>query len=133
MKIYVSHAICGGDGPNASEETKQKNCEAAKKWANLLRMNLGHQATKGLGLFVGGADGLYLRSEDELYVPAEHEDFVGRAYTMGLLSIPEILRVDCEIVKSCDALVALGPISNGMKVEIECAEKHGIRVIYVDF
>ncbi len=132
MKIYVSHQIQGPDGEQATEQSMQENCQKAIQWAELLRMNLGHNAIHGKGIFVGGPDGLYLTHRDTLYVPAEHEEFVHRAYVNGMLTIDQILEIDCDIVKSCDALIALGQISNGMRKEIDCAHANGLKIVFVE-
>ncbi len=129
MRIYVSHPIRGKNGDAATEEEKQANCEAAIKWADLLRMNLGLRATQGGGLYLGGH---WLTHRDWIYVPAEHEEFIGRAYGKGYLTEEQILDIDCEILKECDLLVVLGEPSTGMRVEIGHAKSLNIPIHYDD-
>lgn len=133
MKIYLSHAIRGAKGLAATSEDMAENCRKAEKFACLIRMNLSHKVAQGEVLALRHADGhVFLRRDTELYVPAEHEDFVGRAYRKGYITETQILDIDCDILLTCDAVIAFGPISRGMRVEIECAEDNNIPVYYIE-
>ena len=104
-KIYCSHSIQGKYGKDATEQQMIDNCNKAKVFVSHLRQCF---------------------PEFEFYLPADHELFVHKTYQMKLLSIKQILDVDCNIVKECDGILAYafdGHISNGMRVEIDYAQK----------
>ena len=102
MKIYISHAIMGAKGMDATEVDIADNCRKASSYTDRLRTSF---------------------PRIDFYCPAEHEEFVHRTYKMRLLTIPEILKVDCDIIQSRDGVIALdwGGISNGMAVELQYA------------
>lgn len=109
-KIYISHPIQGKHGKNATDEEMKTNCQQAIEFGKVLRKRYPNV---------------------EFYIPAEYEDFVNRAYRLKFLSIRDILCVDCEIVKTCDAVLALaidGILSNGMIEEISTAQSFNIPV-----
>ena len=102
MKYYLSHAIRGKAGPNASHDVQATNCNNAKCVANMLRAEFPKLV---------------------LYVPAENETFVQIAYDTGHLSEKEILDIDCKIIDSCDGVLVYVP---------ECDELQGGRKIEYD-
>lgn len=118
FKIYQSHSIMGKNGMDATEAEIQANIDAALKISKELK-----------AYFIDWykMDGY---PEIQLHVPAEHEVFVHRAYKMGFMTITEILAVDCAIIDTCDLLLVYGDyLSNGMKVEIEYADKNKIPIL----
>jgi hypothetical protein len=110
VKLYLSHQI--SDGGAHDIDRQKENCQLAIKFGNRIRSEF-----PGI----------------ELYIPAESEPFVGRAYHGGFLSIPQILRIDCRIIDSCDGVLVYdrGHISRGMEVEITHAIQNGIPVQYL--
>ena len=132
MKIYLSHAIRGDKGEAATREDQAENCKKAIMFAEWLRRYILDAYQHGVTHELECADcTIALRGHDNLYVPAEHEEFVSAAYNRGYLSIEQILEIDCMILSTCGALIAYGPVSPGMKVEIDYAVFHGIPVYYV--
>ena len=133
MKIYLSHAIRGAKGEAATREDQAANCQKARMFAARLRDSIRRALTCGVGWCeVECREGLLvLAGYDTIYVPAEHEEFVQAAYNCGALSIEQILAIDCMIVSTCGALVAYGPVSPGMQVEIDYAVERNIPVYYV--
>ncbi len=105
MKFYLSHAIRGKAGANASHDDQNENCRAAILIAMELR-----------GIF---------GSKLELYVPAENETFVQIAYDTGHLSEKQILDIDCRIIDNCDGVIVYVPdgdvLQGGRKVEFDHA------------
>ena len=118
FKIYLSHAIMGKNGADATEAEIQTNIDTALKVGKELKAYfIDWQKMDGY-------------PEIQLYVPAEHEEFVQRAYKMGFMTITEILAVDCDIINTCDLLLVYGDyLSSGMKVEIEYADKNKIPIL----
>ena len=88
MRLYLSHSIRGKEGPKASLDTQNHNCEEAKRIANILR-------------------GLFPRLE--LYVPAENETFVQIAFDRGYITEEQILWVDCAIIDTLDGVIVYVP------------------------
>ena len=112
VNVYLSHAIRGAEGSDATQATMDKNCAEAMAFARDLHKLFCHTVVPL-----------------SLYVPAVGDEFVQIAYRRGLLTEEEILDVDCEIIDKRDILVAYSPeglISNGMKYEIDYAREHGI-------
>ncbi len=112
FKYYISHPI--SDGGVLAEEIIQKNCKAAIDFTEWLRKEFPNT------LF---------------YCPAEHEEFVHTTHTDKLLTIPQILDVDCKIIDSCDGMIAFNPngkVSAGMWVEIDHCSKTGKWVFIVN-
>lgn len=109
IKAYISHRISDG-GVDAST-SMEENCKRAIKFGKYLRKEFPH---------------IYW------YVPADHEEFVQFANEKGLLTIPQILDVDCAIISTCNFLVIFSPddyISRGMRVEVDYCTKHRIPII----
>ncbi len=104
MQYYLSHAIRGKAGPEASHDTQARNCRDAMLVANTLRK---------------------LFPKLTLYVPAENETFVQIAYDTGHLSEKQILDIDCRIINNMDGLlvyVAPGDeLQGGRKIEYDHA------------
>ena len=100
LKFYLSHAIRGKAGPDASHDIQAKNCVAAIRVADYLRK---------------------LFPKLELYVPAEHEDFVQIAYDTGIICETDILRIDCLIINNLDGVIFYVPdgdeLQGGRKIE----------------
>ena len=109
ITAYFSHSI-RGDGTKTIEE----NMKIARGIAEYVRECVG----SGL----------------ELYVPAEHDIFPQLAMEDGLLSVEQVLDIDCKIIKGCDLVLAYKDlsISKGMQVEIMYAVKHGIPIVFFD-
>lgn len=93
-RAYLSHAIRGKQGEGCTSDTQKKYCAAAIKLGNEIR-----EACPWL----------------DLYIPAEHENFVGKAYDKKYLDIPQILEIDCEIVKDCGVIVIYVPEGNELQ------------------
>ena len=104
MRYYLSHAIRGKAGPDASHDVQAKNCAEAIRVADILR-----------GLF----------PKLELYVPAKNETFVQIAYDIGHLTIDEILDIDCKIIDLQDGVLVYVPddeeLQGGRKIEYDHA------------
>ncbi len=112
IKAYLSHCI--SNGGVLTEEIMKENCQRAIDFANFLRVHFPLL---------------------DVYVPAEHEDFVHKTYAEKLLTIKQILQIDCVIVKTNDIVIALmhdGKISDGMAVEVNFAKTENIPVFYCD-
>ncbi len=88
MRIYLSHAIRGTAGPEASHDTQNVNCTAA--------ILMGGKIMKEIPWV-------------DLYIPAEHEDFVQKAYDSNYITEEHILDVDCQIIDECDAMICYVP------------------------
>jgi hypothetical protein len=61
----------------------------------------------------------------DLYVPGENDEFVQKAYRMGVLTEGEILAVDFELIRDRDFLMVYAPDlyeSSGMREEIAFAD-----------
>ncbi len=104
MRYYLSHAIRGKAGPDASHDVQAKNCAVAIRIADYLR-----------NLF----------PKLELYVPAENETFVQIAYDTGIICEIDILRIDCLIIDRQDGVLFYVPdgdeLQGGRKIEYDHA------------
>jgi len=110
---YLSHAIRGSKGMDATNEDMQKNCEEALELAKFLR---GHIP------------------ELDLYVPAEHEGFVNQAHANGYLTEKQILEIDCQIIESKDLLLVFVKndwVGGGISVECKYAESKNKNIVYI--
>lgn len=113
IKVYVSHGIRGKKGVNATDEDMKHNNALAILFGQSLRRK-----------FPGV----------NFYVPGDHDEFVLISYRKKYLTEKQILDVDCDIVQSCNFMIAYSPdnyLSRGMKVEIEYAGEHGIPVVVI--
>lgn len=108
LKIYVSHSIRGKFGADATVGQMRTNCQKAVNFGKLLRT-----------IFPG----------INWYIPADHDEFVTLAFTKGYLNEDQILDVDCDIIDTCQGLLAYIPddfISKGMGIEINYASSTDI-------
>jgi hypothetical protein len=115
IKIYLSHAIRGAKGPDATNAEMQTNINAAMRAASIIRQTLRSVEAK-------------YEVEIEIYCPADHDEFVMIAYRGGFLDEAQILAVDCAIVERCQALIwysGLGP-SGGAEIEMTHARANDI-------
>ena len=119
LKVYLSHPIRGSLKDNATPESMKANCDLAKGIAGRIKqyMEFNHP---GLDL--------------ELYVPAEHEAFVNRSWSYDMLTVQQILYIDCKIIEEefKDVLLIFapyGPPVEGCHVELQHARKKSIPVI----
>lgn len=58
----------------------------------------------------------------KVHLPADYEAWVQIAYWHEFITEEQILRVDCEILSTCDGMIVFAPddyISKGMQVEID--------------
>jgi hypothetical protein len=95
------------------------NCELAKGIAEKIRMYLAMN---------------WHDADAEIYVPAEHESFVHRTFREGMLTVQQILYIDCQIIEEeyKDLLLIFapyGPPVEGCHVEWKHARKCNIPVI----
>jgi len=70
----------------------------------------------------------------DVHVPADCEGFVEVAHSMSMLTVDDILAVDCNIINMCDGVVFLnlqGTFSHGMEVEFKHAVKQGKRMVTI--
>lgn len=133
MRIYLSHAIRGAKGQQATDDDMRENCNKALRYVEGIRKSLSMCPLVGKAVAINDGRGpILLHGGDEFYVPAEHEDFVQLAYRRGYLTEKQILEIDCEILGKCDAVFAFGPISGGMRAEIDHAKTRDIPVFYVE-
>lgn len=114
MKIYVSHPIRGA--------VKREDVTTDEEWSKIMTHNSGIARSFG--------NELRMRfPQHEFYVPADHEEFVQRAFEAGVLDEETILKIDCEILHTCDSLILFDwqhDPSSGMLVELEYAEANKI-------
>jgi hypothetical protein len=107
--VYLSHKITG-------ETTEQQNinCLNAIIFAEGLR---------------------YHFPKVEFYVPAESEPFVEKAYRANMLTVDQILDIDCGIIgDDCNGAIFYtqdGQLSHGMQVEYNFCQLMGIPWIIV--
>jgi hypothetical protein len=112
FKYYISHPI--SDGGVLTEDIMKKNCEAAIEFTEWLEKEF---------------------PTITFYCPARHEEFVHTTYMDKLLTIPQILDVDCKIIDSCDGMIVFNPkdkVSAGMQVEIDHCSKIGTWIFIVN-
>ena len=113
----MSHPIRGSKGNNATDKDMKEN--------NKLAIAAGNRWQKILYDAFGGPV--------DVYIPGEHDEFVLIAYRSGYLTEEQILSTDCQILDTCDMLLALNEdcISKGMRIEIDYALDHDIPVLYI--
>ena len=105
-KLYFSHAIRGITG---SSEEIEKNCRLATANAAFMRAYLGPK-------FV-------------VYCPAENDAFPQMAMKKSLLSIENVLAIDCALIEQSDFVLAdTSILSKGVRKEIDRALGLGILV-----
>lgn len=107
MRVYLSHAMRGKAGADASVDTQAINCAAAIEIAKVLR-----------NVFPEVLD---------LYVPAETEPFVQAAYDAGYMNVEQILEIDCRVIDGCDSVIIFVPegdeLQGGRLVERDYANE----------
>jgi hypothetical protein len=115
LKIYMSHPVRGPLKDKATHDDMVANCKLSVGMANKIRDYLAMN---------------YRDVDPEVYVPAEHEEFVHRTFTNGMLTVDQILHVDCQIIeeKYNDLLlvfVPYGPLveGEGRSIELEHTRK----------
>jgi hypothetical protein len=119
MKIYLSHPIRGPLKDKAKPEDMLANCLMAKTVADKIRQYIRFN---------------HVEVDVDLYVPAENEEFVNRAWANDMLTIQQILFIDCQIIreKFNDLLLVFAPYGKpveGCHIEKNCAEFNDIPVI----
>jgi len=110
ISAYFSHPIRGLKGASATVEDMSLNNDLAALVAQMLG-----KACPAL----------------KLYVPAENDEYIVEAYERGSASEHEILEIDKIILLRRDILIAFtynDVISNGMRIEIDCARQAGIPI-----
>jgi len=104
VRLYLSHAIRGTAGLDASHDVQAMNCAEAIRIANMLRAAFPKLI---------------------LYVPAENETFVQIAFDSGHINEKAILDVDCKIIDRCDGVLIYVPagdeLQGGRKIECDHA------------
>ena len=113
IKAYVSHSIRGKMGKEATDEYMEEN--------NLKAIAFGNELRKAF-------------PNIDFYIPGDHDEFVCIAYKEKYINEKQILWIDCQIINSRNFVLAWSPddfISNGMRIEIEHAHLHNIRVLVV--
>ena len=110
MRLYLSHRIT-----SPTPEGQELNCLAAIAFA------------KGLRYYFPGV---------EIYVPAESEPFVAKTYKLGMLTVNQILEIDCQIIlKDCEGAIFYSPdgeLSPGMRVEYNFCQLEHVPFIIVN-
>lgn len=112
-RAYISHSIRGKLGVIATPESMAENNRKAHEAAVLMRCIL---------------------PEVCLYVPGEHDEAISLLYQDGRLKEGDILWADCEIIRTCNLLIAWAPddfISTGMRIELDFAEEQNIPVFII--
>ena len=119
LKIYMSHPIRSPYGDEATPEQMKTNCLMAVTIGDKIRqyMAFNHRDVPG-----------------KLYVPAEHEELVNRAWHSGMLTVEQILELDCRIIAEeyNDLLIVFapyGPPIQGCHIEMQHAVLHHIPVL----
>jgi len=113
ISVYVSHAIQGKKGKDATEEDMKRNNQKAIIFGKVLR----HHFPKL-----------------EVYVPADGDEFVIVAYQKRWLTVEQILEIDKIILRRRNFLLVYSPdgyLSRGMRVEVEEAGLCGMPCIVV--
>ena len=122
IRFYLSHAIRGNKGNNATREDMEKNLQKAIK---------AGQEIKAYLLDWERMEGF---PSVDLYVPAEHDEVLSYIYHQSWITIEQLLEADCAILDRCDLLIILGTqISSGMKVEVDYAQTHNIPIYMIGY
>ena len=111
MRAYISHAIRGKSGPDATDEERKKNSDKAITFGNVLRKEF---------------------SNVDFYVPGEHYEIDTISYRKGYMTEEQILDIDCEIISRCNFMVVFAPddyIGGGMQIEVDYCVVNSIPVI----
>jgi len=108
ITAYLTHPIRGSAGEASTAEVRKANNNKAKEFAQSFRQLFPHI---------------------DLYVPAEQDECLARLMENKVLTIEDVLTVDCEILQSRDILISYTPdgyCSEGMKIEIAAAKRKKI-------
>ncbi len=108
--VYFSHPIRGLKGAAATVEDISLNNDLASLVGRILMLQCPAL---------------------DLYVPAIHDEYVTESYIQGHTTDDQILAIDKIILARRDILIVFrynGVTSNGMKIEIEEADRLGIPV-----
>jgi len=111
IKVYISHSIQGRKGKDATHEDMVENNLRASTFGAVLSCKFPH---------IG------------FYVPGDHDEFVMIAFESGILTIDQILEVDCKILSKRHILLNYIPdqyISGGMLKENMYAQENGIPIL----
>lgn len=111
IKVYCSHSIQGRKGKKATHEDMVENNLKASTFGAILGCKFPHI---------------------DFYVPGDHDEFVMLAYESGILTIDQILEVDCKILSKRHILLNYIPdqyISGGMLKENMYAQENGIPIL----
>lgn len=121
FRIYMSHAIRGPKGQNATKKDIEENIAKHIKIGTEIKAYL---------IDWEKMDGL---PRCDLYIPAEHDEFVQIAFDKKYLDEKKILDVDCEIIERCNLVIAFGdPLdSRGMQIELDYAANNGIPIFFM--
>jgi hypothetical protein len=109
MKLYLSHPITGL--PGTTQDQRKDLLKRAIIFGKKLRA-CGY----------------------DVHIPAECEGFVEVAHQLGVLTVSEILEIDCIIIDHCDGVVFLnlqGAFSHGMEVEFKHAVEQHKRMVTI--
>ncbi len=114
MKVYLSHKICGG-AETMSQIEMDKNCQAARDFAGIITTQLW----------------VHHKQRVQIYVPGgPSEQFVSRAISKRMLTVEQVLKIDCDIMRSKDMVIVWVPdgdsLNGGRKVEHDFAMEHEI-------
>lgn len=120
MKVYLSHRISDKD-----PRVTALRCKRAVHFGTKLRNEFIDARTR-----FGEKPHVTL----DIYVPGgATETFVSRAYKTGILTVDQILDVDCQIIRDADAVILFDPefgtkgcetLSHGCQAEWDYAVKH---------
>jgi len=113
INAYLSHPIRGAN-PNPGPMDIENNLDRAKHVARILRA---------------------VFPDLDLYCPAEQDSFPQKAMELGLLSVDEVLNIDCEILSGMDVLLVFGSedkLSEGMKAEVASAKYWHLPICYFE-
>ena len=114
IRVYCSHYVRGPKGLKATEKDMQLNCRRAT------------------------VHGLELETKFpnvDFYVPGAVDEPIAVAYKRGYLTEERILKIDCEIIDTCRAVILLvwGDIlSRGMQIEVDYAKAHDVPIFRTD-
>jgi hypothetical protein len=110
INIYLSHKISGGDEKTPVENMKA-NCKEARRIGKIIQ-----DALPMVNVYVPGGP---------------TEQFVRRAWQKDMLTVPQIMEIDCDIVADSDMLLCYAPledgaITGGRVEEVNHAISHGV-------
>jgi hypothetical protein len=109
VTAYFSSAIRGKEGDGVSQETIDKNIEAAKEMGVKIRAYFGELL--------------------DMYVPHDQDDVIQILWRGGKVTATDVLDADVKVLLAKDLLFVWegegGFVSGGMRREIDEAEKAG--------